>query len=166
RELDPLGAAVVEERLDRRADRPTRVEDVVDEHNRLPFEREVEARGADDGLRMAWRATASHLHVVAIEGDVDGAERGSLAGALIDEPAQALRERDAARLDADERDAAEIRGALDDLVRDARERPAERLVVEDDRSRRLSHSTQRARGSAWVWACSLIRLLSGLTGPG
>src|SRR2546427_6200646 len=52
-ELDPLGAAVVEQRLDRRADRATGVEDVVDEHDRLPLEREVEAGRADDGLRMS-----------------------------------------------------------------------------------------------------------------
>src|SRR3989441_5931091 len=42
-ELDPLGAAVVEQRLDRGADRAAGVEDVVDEHDRLPLEREVEA---------------------------------------------------------------------------------------------------------------------------
>src|ERR687885_158880 len=41
-ELDPIGPAVVEQRLDRGADRPARVEDVVDEHDRLPLEREVE----------------------------------------------------------------------------------------------------------------------------
>src|SRR5919201_5034774 len=52
-QLDPVGPAVVEERLDRRPDRPARVEDVVDEDDRLPFEREVERGRPDNGLRMA-----------------------------------------------------------------------------------------------------------------
>src|SRR6059058_1256951 len=39
-ELDPVGPAVVEERLDRGADRPAGVEDVIDEHDGLPLERE------------------------------------------------------------------------------------------------------------------------------
>jgi hypothetical protein len=96
---------------------------------------------------MTWRATASDLDVVAVEGDVDRAERGSLAGAFLDQPAQALRERDTARLDPDEGDAREIGVGLDDLVRDARKRPAERFVVQDDGSRRLCHGAQTARGS-------------------
>src|SRR4051812_6328013 len=36
-ELDPVGSPVVEKRLDRGADRPPRVEDVVDEHDGLPL---------------------------------------------------------------------------------------------------------------------------------
>src|SRR5919198_5017572 len=43
-ELDAVRPAVVEQRLDRGADRPPRVEDVVDEHDGLPLEREVERR--------------------------------------------------------------------------------------------------------------------------
>src|SRR3954447_4472466 len=40
-ELDPRGAAVVEERLHRCPDRASRVKDVVDEHAGHPVEREV-----------------------------------------------------------------------------------------------------------------------------
>src|SRR5919201_7130752 len=72
-ELDPVGAAVVEERLDRRADRPAGVEDVVDEDNRLAFQVEVERGRADDGLRVARRAAAADGDVVAVERDVDRA---------------------------------------------------------------------------------------------
>src|SRR3954454_5484232 len=43
-ELDALGPAVVEDGFDRRADRSPRVENVVDEDDRLPLEREVECR--------------------------------------------------------------------------------------------------------------------------
>ena len=57
---------------------------------------------------MQRRLAAPHAHVVAVEGDVDRAELGRLAGALLDQPREPLRERDAARLDADERDLAEV----------------------------------------------------------
>ena len=107
-ELDAGGPAVVEERLDRRADRAAGVEDVVDEDDRAPFEREVELRRADERLRVERGLAAADAHVVAIEGDVDGAELGRFAGALLDQAREALRERDAARLDADERDLREV----------------------------------------------------------
>src|SRR5262249_22163528 len=130
RELDARGAAVVEERLDRCADRAPRVEDVVDEDDGAAVEREVELRLADERLGVQRSFAAAHLHVVAIEGDVDGAELGRLAGALSDQPCKALRERDAACLDADECDAVELGIALDDLVRDPRECSRECVGVE------------------------------------
>src|SRR5205823_11226379 len=103
-ELDPLGPAVVEESLDRGPDRPAGVEHVVDEYDGLPFEREIEGGRADHRLRVPRRVAAAHLHVVAVEGDVDGAEIGRFAGALLDQAAQAMGERNAARLDPDQRD--------------------------------------------------------------
>src|SRR5919204_5083336 len=90
--LDAVGTAVVEERFDRRANRASGVEDVVDEDHGLALQWEVERRRADDGLRMARRIAAAHLNVVAIEGDVDGAHDRRVAGALPDEAAQTLRE--------------------------------------------------------------------------
>src|SRR4051794_18512740 len=149
-ELDARRAAVVEERLDRGADRPARVEDVVDEHDRPSLECEAELRVADDRLRAARGLAAAHGDVVAVEGDVDGAELRRLAGALLDQAREPVRERDAARLDPDERDPgadvvgsvnqpgagglaggasspAELRVALDDLVGDSRKRPPERI---------------------------------------
>src|SRR5207249_6046084 len=86
-ELDALRTAVVEERLDRSADRPARVEHVVHEHDRLALEREIERGRADDRLWMARRAATADLDVVAVEGDVDGAEGGLLAGSFLDEAA-------------------------------------------------------------------------------
>ena len=56
-ELDAVGAAVVEERLDRGSDRAAGVEDVVDEDARAPLEREVE-RGSS-GRAAAGAAAAS-----------------------------------------------------------------------------------------------------------
>ncbi len=54
------------------------------------------------------------------------------AGPLGDEAAEALGERDAARVDADERDRVEVVVALDDLVGDPRERPLDRFAVQQD----------------------------------
>ncbi len=104
-ELDARGPAVVEERLDRGADRAAGVEDVVHQHDRPAVEREVELRRADERLRCERRLPAADRDVVAVEGDVDGAERGLDSGALGDQAREPPRERDAAGLDPDERDA-------------------------------------------------------------
>ena len=94
--------------------------------------------------------------VVAVEGDVDRAERDLFPAPLLDEGGEPLGERDAARVDPDERQCAEVVVPLDDLVRDARERARERLCVQ-----------QRFRGAICGQgpACS-FRFLSGLAGPG
>ena len=152
-ELHARGPAVVEERLDGGADRASGVEDVVDEDARHPLERELERGRADDRLRVQRRLAAAHLDVVAVEGDVELAERKLDAGALGDQPAEALRERDAAAVDADERDLVEVVVPLDDLVRDAGERPVDRLGVEDDlpcRHARLGQGAGRVAGVAGV----------------
>ena len=94
---------------------------------------------------MPRRAATPDLDVVAVEGDVDRAEIGRRAGALLDQPAQTVRERDAARLDPDERDAGEVRIRLDDLVRDPRQRPPERVGIEEDGSRREPPPRSRRR---------------------
>ena len=107
----------------------------------------------------------THLHVVAVEGDVDGAELDLVLAELRDQPAQALSERHTARLDADERDPVEIRVPLDDLVRDAREGALDRFTVEKDLfGGDAGRAHVRGFGLAGTGRC--IRLLSGLTGPG
>ena len=107
----------------------------------------------------------THLHVVAVERDVDGAELDLLPAELRDQPAQALRERDTACLDADERDAVEIRVSLDDLVRDARERALDRFAVEKDLfGGHAGRAHVRGFGLAGTGRCN--GLLSGLSGPG
>ena len=165
RQLDALGPAIVEERLDPCADRPAGVEHVIDEHDGLAFEQEVERRRADDRLGMARRTTSADLDVVAIEGDVDGAEVRSRAGPLLDQPSQTMRERDAARLDADERDSRQIGIRLDDLVRDSRQRPAQSVGIEENPPRRSLHGTHRVGSVGGLRAGSFMRLLPGLTGP-
>ena len=105
------------------------------------------------GCARERRLAAADRDVVAVEGDVDGAERGRDAGALLDQAREPLRERDAAGLDPDERDVVELGVALDDLVGDSRKSPPERVRVEE-------------RSSPESGACVFIRLLSGLAGPG
>ena len=75
READARRAAVVEDRLDRGAHGAPRVEHVVDDHDRRAVEREVERRGLDDRLRMRARLAAAQAHVVAVERDVERADR-------------------------------------------------------------------------------------------
>ena len=151
-ELHALGPAVLEQRVDRGADRAAGVEDVVDEDHRAALELEVELRVADERLRAARRLAGADVHVVAVEGDVELAELELVARALLDQPAEPLRERHAARVDADERDRAEVLVPLDDLVGDARERPPD------------AFASSRTRPG--VTACCCIELLSGLSGPG
>ena len=141
-ELDARRAAALEERLDRGADRAARIEDVVDEDARLSAQVEVELGRVDDGL------AAAGAGVVAMEGDVDRAERDLLPAPLLDQGGQPLGERDAARMDSDERERAQVVVSLDDLVRDARERARKRLCVQ-----------QRFRGRPLaIGTCVLIPL--------
>ena len=60
------------------------------------------------------------------------AELELLAAELGDPRPESLRERHPARLDPHQRDAPELRVPLDDLVRDSRERPLDRLAVEEN----------------------------------
>ena len=112
-ELDAGRPAALEERLDRGANRPAGVEHVVHEHTRRSAEIEVHRGRVDDGL------LGTGDDVVPVEGDVDGTERDLLPAPLLDQTGEPLRERDAAGMDADERQAAEVVVALDDLMRDA-----------------------------------------------
>src|SRR5436305_4426634 len=74
-ELHARGAAVVEERLDRGADRAPGVEDVVDQHAGHPVERKVELGVADERLRVLRRLATADMDVVAVKGDVARAQR-------------------------------------------------------------------------------------------
>ena len=99
RELHPLRAAVVEERLDRGAHGAAGEEDVVDEDDGAAGEVEVDVGGVDDRLRGG-RLGAD---VVAVEGDVDVADRQLGAGQLAEQGVQAAGEQGAAGVDADDR---------------------------------------------------------------
>src|SRR4051812_34840877 len=144
-ELHAIRPPVLEERVDRGADRPARIEDVVDEDDGAALEVEVELRLAGERLRPARRMAGAHVHVVAVEGDVELAEGELVARPLLDESAEPLRDRNAAGVDADERHGVELLVPLDDLVRDAGKRAPDRFVIQQDFPRRcdgrVRHST-------------------------
>src|SRR5262249_61588285 len=76
------------------------------------------------------RRLESPVEVVAVEGDIDHPERYELAALdVVQGAAQALREVDAPRADADERQALGLPVPLDYLVRDPGERPLNGLPV-------------------------------------
>ena len=152
-ELDARRAAESEQRVDAGSDRAARVEDVVDENDGLALERERDARRPDDRLPVRGSAPVAHLHVVAMEGDVERSELQLAAASLGDQPAQAGRERDSASLDPDERDSVEIglavrvsglSIALDQLVGDPRQCPRDRIGIEE----RLG--PDRIEGQRWL----------------
>ena len=101
----------------------------------------------------AWQRplAAADDDVVAMKRDVDAPERDLDAAEVCDQAAEPLRERDAARLDADERDAREVAVPLDDLVGDAGDRPVQRLRIQED--------------APCIDMRSHKQLLSGLSGP-
>jgi hypothetical protein len=98
-----------------------------------------------------------------VESDVEGAKSDLDAREVRDQSAQALSKRNSSRVDADQSGAVEVGIALDDLVRDTGDRPAERLRVEKDLSALLALFGRRRRR---IWRTrSHEQLLSGLTGP-
>jgi len=145
RQLHPIRTSVLDERVDRSADGAAGVEDVVDEDHRAPLELELEPRVAYDRLRTARRATRADTHVVTMERDVELTELELDTGALLDESPQPLCERNAAGVDANERDGLEIVVAFDDLVRDPGERSCDLFGVQQNPVRgsrgMLRHST-------------------------
>ena len=127
-ELDPLRAAVVEEGVDRGAHGAAGEEDVVDEDDRAPGEVEVDVGGVDDRLRGG-RLGAD---VVAVEGDVEVADRQLGAGQLAEQGVQAAGEEGAAGVDADDRETLGLGVLLGDLVGDPPQRSPQVVVLEHD----------------------------------
>ena len=72
------------------------------------------------------------VDVVAVEGDVDVAERHLGAGQLADQGVQALGEQRAAGVDADQGEALGARVLLDDLVGDPDQRAPQLIALEHD----------------------------------
>ena len=126
RQLDSRRPAVVEDLVDRGTHGAAGVEDVVDDHDRLVVDAEVELGGVDDG-----RARPD-AEVIAVEGDVDEAERHRLLEQLTGQSVQPPGEMGAAAVDADQRHRT-VRVLLDNLVCDPHQRAANVIAVEDDR---------------------------------
>src|SRR5438132_4179711 len=124
-QADRARTTVVDERIHRRADRAAGEEDVVHEHDHAVVHAE-----RDRGLAHH-RRVADAREVVAVERDVKRAERDSDALVLADRVAQSLRERVATRADTDDGEGRKVTLALDDLVRDAVDRPADVVRPEE-----------------------------------
>jgi rhodanese-related sulfurtransferase len=140
RQLYPRRPSVVEYRVDRGTHRAPGIEHVVDDHDRLVVDAEVEVRGVDD------RRRGPRCQVVAVERDVDVAERYARFEQLARQRLQAPRQHRPTPVNPDERHRA-VRVLLDNLVSDPHQRAAHVIAVEYDR-------------------CHLNALLPGLTGPG
>ena len=142
-ELHARRPAVVEQRLDRRAHGAPGEEHVVDDDHGRPGHVEVQVRGVD-GRRVGGPAA----QVVAVEADVEVAQRDVGLEQVGEQVAQPRGEQRAPAVDAHDRQRRRGIGVLlDDLVRDADERAAHVVPVEDDLL--LGHG-----------------LLPGLSGPG
>src|ERR1019366_5204650 len=121
-----LGATVGEQRLDRGADGATGEEDVVDDHDSETGEVEVDVGGVQDG------GVGSRGDVIAVEADVEVAEGNVGVEQLLEQDVQTLGEEGSAAVDPHQRGDGITGVALEDLVRDARQRPSDFLLVEDD----------------------------------
>ena len=80
-----------------------------------------------------WSPIGRDADVVAVEGDVDLAERHRRSGQLLDQRPQPPRHEGAAGVDADQRDPLAVRLRLHDLVGD----PNERALRRSSRSRTM-----------------------------
>jgi hypothetical protein len=137
-EPDRARTPVVDERIHRRTDRAAGEEHVVDEDDHAPIHRKRDLRLTHD------RCVADPCQIVAVQGDVDRAERDVDAFVRSDRRLDARRERVPARANADDGENGEVAVTLDDLVRDPRDSSAD-----------IVRGKQRGR----------LALLPGLTGP-
>ena len=88
RELHPRRPPELQQRVDRGADRTSRVQDVVDENDGEAFDRERDARRAHDRLTTRRTAAVPDVDVVTVERDVEHAHGQPDAAPLLDEPAE------------------------------------------------------------------------------
>jgi hypothetical protein len=118
-EANGARTAVVDERVHRGADGPASEEHVVDENHHASVDRERDLRLAHH------RRVSDARQVVAVERDIDRAERHVDALVGPDGGLDARRQRVATRADTDDGETGEVTVALDDLVRDTRDGPAD-----------------------------------------
>ena len=125
-ELDGLRTAHVDDGIESSANRAARVEHIVDEHDGL-------ARDVDRQLRlMDNRLIRKGGKVIAVERNVENADRRLLSLDMLDIRRDALGDRNTARADADDDDVIDALVAFYDFVRDTRECAADALGVHDD----------------------------------
>ena len=102
-QVDARRAAVIEQSVERGADGAAGVEHVVHQDDVFALDGEGDLGGADDGLDV------DGGEVVAVEIDIEDADRHGAVFERFDFPRQALRQGHAAAADADEGEAVEVR---------------------------------------------------------
>ena len=111
--------AVIEQRIERGANRAAGVQDVVDQNNVLALHRKRDVGRAHHRLDIDGR------QVVAVQVDVQDAGRNLTAFECLDLSRQPLRQRNAPAADADERELIEVLGLLEYFVRQPHQRPVD-----------------------------------------
>lgn len=119
RELHRTGPADVAQGVEGGADRASREQDVVDEHDQPALDALAGDLGAGQGARRA------QPQVVAVHGDVEGADRHFPAGDLFELLGEPTGEEHASRRDAEENHVVGALGAFDDLVGDPGQYPGD-----------------------------------------
>ena len=119
RQTDGAGTAVIDECVHRGPDGPAREEDVVDQNDHTFVDGERDLRLAYD------RRVPDSSEVVAVERDVDRAEGNVDALVRSDGPLDAGRQGVTPCANTDDGENGKVTVALDDLVRDPRDGPAD-----------------------------------------
>src|SRR6266851_7313893 len=123
RQLDRAGPAEVEQRVHRGPCCPSAVDNVVDEHHHL---------AVDVGhVRLESMRGLAQMAVVAVLAGVDRANRNGVPLQLLELRGEPARQMIASRIHAHQHHLAGAVVALDDLVRDSRQRAADLLCIHD-----------------------------------
>src|SRR5215216_4590452 len=126
-QLNDFGSAEVDERVERRTDRPAGIEHIIDENDLAIIDGERDLGAPDEGLR----ADRMPHQIVAVQRDVERAGRHVVAGDLFERARDAPGYRHSARTDADERQVIDALVALDNLVCDAGEGSRDAIRIHD-----------------------------------
>jgi len=133
-QLNRLRASEVDQCVERGADGPPRIEHVVDEQDDAIVEIERNVRAAYQRLRPDRLAH----QVIAVERDVEGSRRHVAASDLVQLLRNPTGDGHAPLANADEGQVVDAAIALDDLVRDARQRARQAIAVHHDGHRKAS----------------------------
>ena len=127
-QLDFLRTAEIDQRVERGANRAPRIQHVVHEQDFLIVDRERNLRAAHQRLGP----DGMPHHVIAVQRDVERPGPQRLVRDLLEHPGETLGEHVAARADADQREVLGAAVALENFVRDARQRASHAVGVHDD----------------------------------
>jgi len=172
-ELNPAGASVGEKRVQRRTNGASGEQNVIDQHNVLSVDIHSDIRCLHD------RPWAQRGKVVAVKGDVQGADRNGLFLHPFHDAGEALGDRDASAANANQCKTIQTTVLFDDLVRQANQSALDfgcghelRLLAQSGggggiltRHERL-HDTRACAPLARTFLSRFLRFSSGLAPAG